>query len=227
MIDDILLEIQNYNYTFIDDNFKMTVLKIINNLLPSLNSDDINILHNLTLVLIDEISMRYHFDKINGYNQWIQNNGRDISSLCLTLIPYIGNSDDSNYNKIQNLKDIIYKSNSNSIPSNVLNIDRKEALTKYFPYSNFTLGLLNKNNDNIFNLYENKQHTIYDCIENNFISMLETIKITNGKLFINWINTIPISDYKTSDIYKYSSIDILKGNLEIVRMEEIVVPLAF
>jgi hypothetical protein len=209
MLNDILLEIENYNFIFIDDDFKMSVLKIITQLLPSLNSIDINILHNLTLVLIEEISIRYNFNKINGYRQWMQNNGRDVSSLCLTLLPYIGNSDDSNYNKIQDLKEIIYKSNSTNIPLDLLNIDRKEALNKYFPYSNFTLGLLNKNNNNIFDLYENKQHTIYDCIENNFISMLETIKITNGKLFINWINTLPIYNYKTSHIYKSSSVDII------------------
>ena len=44
MIDDILLEIENYNFIFINDNFKMDVLNIITKLLPSLNSNDINIL---------------------------------------------------------------------------------------------------------------------------------------------------------------------------------------
>ena len=105
MIDDLLKDIENYKFNFINDSFRMTVLKYIELLLPSLNSYDINILHNLTLVLIEEISIRYNY---SGNNQWTQNNGRDISSLCLTLIPYIGNSDDSNYGKIVNLKDIIY-----------------------------------------------------------------------------------------------------------------------
>lgn len=208
MIDDILLDIQNYNFNFINNNFKMIILKYIKQLLPSLNSNDINILHNLTLVLIEEISIRYNFNEVDGYSQWTQNNGRDIYSLCLTLIPYIGNSDDSNYNKITDLKDIIYKSDETKISSNILDVERKDALNKYFPYSNFTLGLLNKDSDSIFNLYENKQHTIYHCIEHNFISILETIKITNGKLYINWINTIPIIDYKQSNIYKKSNTEL-------------------
>ena len=207
MINDILNDIQNYNFNFVNDSFKMIVLKYIDILLPSLNSSDINILHNLTLVLIEEISIRYFNNTSINYNQWTQNNGRDISSLCLSLIPYIGNSDDSNYSTIQDLKDIIYKSNTTTIPNDILNMDRKEALTKYFPYSNFTLGLLNTDNS-IFNLYENNQHTIYDCIEYNFISMLETIKITNGKLYINWINTIPLVNYKSSNIYKKSLVEI-------------------
>ncbi len=214
MIDDLLKDIENYKFNFINDSFKMNVLKYIELLLPSLNSSDINILHNLTLVLIEEISVRYNY---SANNQWTQNNGRDISSLCLTLIPYIGNSDDSNYGKIINLKDIIYKSNTTTIPTDILNMERKEALNKYFPYSNFTLGLLNKDNNGIFNLYENKQHIIYDCIEYNFISMLETIKITNGKLYINWINTIPIHNYKSSNIYKKSSIEI-KEIIELLKI---------
>ena len=158
--------------------------------------------------MIEDISVRYNFSKINGYTQWTQNNGRDISSLVLTLIPYIG---DNNYDVIVKLTDIIYKSDTNTnIMTDILELDRDTAFKKHFPYSNFSIGLLNKKDTLLLDVNETNQHTIYSCIENNFISMLETIKITNGKLFINWINTIPISDYKTSEIYKYSSIDILK-----------------
>jgi hypothetical protein len=210
MINIIIEAIKNYNFKFVNEPFKMTVLKYLKQLLPSLNSNDIIILHTLTLVLIEEISIRYNF-KEQGYSQWTQNNGRDIVSLALTLIPYIGGSNDNNYDTIENLKDIIYKTDDDkTIPLSVLNMERTSALHKYFPYSNFTLGLLNNNDNNIFDLYENNQHTIYHCIENNFISMLETIKITNGKLYINWINTIPLHNYKSSHIYKISNKEIDK-----------------
>ena len=116
MINDLLLDIENYNFKFVNDGFKMTVLKYLKLLLQSLNSYDMNILHQLTLVLIEEISIRYNFNE-KGYYQWTQNNGRDIISLCLTLIPYIGDDNDDN---IQDLKDIIYKATDKSIPFSIL-----------------------------------------------------------------------------------------------------------
>ena len=209
MIDELIETIRNYKFKFINEPFKMEVLKYLQYLMPVLNIYDMNILHNLTLVLIEEISIRYHFSWDLGYTQWTKNNGRDITSLCLTLIPYIGGSNDNNYNIIENLKDIIFKSNSNininsNINSDIINMERKEAINRYFPYSNFTLGLLNKNNDSLYDLYEKNQHTIYHCIENNFVSMVETIKITNGKLYVNWINIIPTHNYKLTPFYKKS-----------------------
>jgi hypothetical protein len=63
---------------------------------------------------------------------------------------------------------------------------------------------MNNSNNNILELYKDGEHLIYHCIENNFISMLETIKITNGKLFVNWINIIPTHNYKISYIYRHS-----------------------
>jgi hypothetical protein len=206
MIDELINAIENYTFIFIDQQFKMDVLKYLKYLMPLLNSYDMNIIHYLTLVLIEEISIRYNFNKDIGYRQWTKNNGRDIASLSLTLIPYIGGPNDKNYDLIENLKDIIYKSSSNSetISTEILELNRKDALNKYFPYSNFTLGLLNQNKNIIYNLYEKNQHTIYHCIENNFLSMMETIKITNGKLFINWINVIPTHNYKNTFMYNTS-----------------------
>ena len=55
-------------------------------------------------------------------------------------------------------------------------------------YSNFVLGLItkeiNENEEIILDLEEsknNEEHLIYDIIHHNFISLLETIKITANK----------------------------------------------
>jgi hypothetical protein len=203
----LLIEtIDKYNMTpFINDNFKSDVENYLKKLLPQLNALDMNILLKLTLYMIFDISTKYNFPIELGHNQWTKNNGRDISSLSLSLIPYIG---DNSYDIITKLTDIIFKSDDININKSVLEINRNDALKKFFPFSNFTLGLLNENNDILLDLYKNNQHTIYDCIENNFYSMLETIKITNGKLYVNWLNVIPNANYKNSIIYK-NSIDEL------------------
>lgn len=205
MILELIHTIEMYQFIFITDSLKSEIKYYLTQLLPQLNPADMNIIVLLTLYIIEDISVRYHFG-VMGHKQWTKNNGRDISSLALTLIPYIG---DLSYDTIMNLTDIIYVGNEKTISSDLLEMDRLNAIKKYFPYSNFTLGLLNQNNDtSLLNLYETGQHTIYHCIEHNFISMLETIKITNGKLFVNWLNIIPMADYKTSALYRDSMVEL-------------------
>jgi len=240
MILELVQAVENYEYKFINDIFKSNVKKILNNLLPNLNNYDMNIILQLTLYMIEDISTKYNFPQELGFMHWLKNNGRDISSIALTLIPYIG---DNNYDRLTKLTDIIYSEDTNAITNKILELDRNTAIKKYFSYSNFSLGLLNnstealqerliekeqddededendedtedenkvkeeivKPEDNIvLDLYKTGQHSIYHCIENNFISMLETIKITNGKLFVNWLNIIPLVDYKKSYFYKTS-----------------------
>ena len=46
----------------------------------------------------------------------------------------------------------------------------------------------------------------------NLIAIIENLKIINGKLYVNWINIVPITEeeYKNSDIYINSKDFILK-----------------
>ena len=195
MLIEILEKIDNTN---IDYQLKMDILYYIKDLLPQLNLEDTNILHKLTINLIININERYN---IKNNKFWTKNNGQDISSLTLTLIPYIN---DLNFSQITKLTDIIYKGSEKVINKKLLKLDRNIVLKKHFPYSNFALGLLNEKDDIILDLYDNGEHIIYKCIENNFLSMLETIKITNGKLFVNWLNIYPLPNYKESNLYKQS-----------------------
>ncbi len=219
MIDDLILQVDDYlkKYAkFINKPFGSEVKQYIIKLMPRLNNYDINILYILTLYMIEDISVKYIFPQNDiGYKQWLKNDGRDIASLCLTLIPYIG---DNNYDIITKLTDIIYSSNEKTIESDITTLERSTAIKRYFPFSNFTLGLLNETN-NLLDLYKTGQHTIYHTIEMNFISMLETIKITNGKLYVNWINVIPLVNYKDSQFYK-TSMDEIKVIQDYIRRDD-------
>lgn len=209
MLDQVMQILLTNKYTFVD-NFKSTIKEYIQSLFPQLHYDDINILHELTSYLIEDISTKYNLSNSdpNAYLQWTQNNGRDIISLCLTLLPFINSTpDNDNYSKITKLSDIIYKGNGN-IPINLLEVDIKQTLKQHFPYSTFALGLLNNKDNQLCNLYPDINHIIYKIIHYNFLSILETIKITNGKLYINWINTVPVFDYKNTNFYKTSMNEI-------------------
>ena len=82
--------LKNYDYKFSNINFQMIVMTKISNIFISLNKEDINILTLLTSYLIEDIMVRYNMiNDSDSYNQFTQNSGRDIISLCLTLLPFI------------------------------------------------------------------------------------------------------------------------------------------
>ena len=206
MFNQLILILEKYNYKFVTDDFMASIKKYITNIFTLLNNNDNNILVLLTSYMIDDLIIRYNI-KIE---QFTQNNGRDIISLCFTLLPFIKDNDNKNqYHMIQNLKDIIYNSSCNSIPSSLLEKELKATINVFFPYSNISLGLLNNRDNNLLELYTNtNNHIIYTIIHNNFVSMLETIKITCGKLYVNWINTVPLYSYKSTPFYNTSRSEI-------------------
>ena len=145
---------------------------------------------------------------------WKENNCRNIKSAVLKILPFI---DDKNnfqlYKKINDLNQILIYVNVNEIPDDVNSLTMNESLKSYFPISNFTLGLLGsykKEKLKFFN--ENGERLILDIIHHNFISLLESIKICSSKLYINWINIIPIhiETLFDSEIYKKTIDDYKK-----------------
>lgn len=184
-------------------------------LFPNLKKDDYDILLSLSTYLITYISEKFHFTKeINYLNVWKENNYRNIKSAVLKILPFI---DDKNnfqlYKKINDLNQILIYVNVNEIPDDVNSLTMNESLKSYFPISNFTLGLLGsykKEKLKFFN--ENGERLILDIIHHNFISLLESIKICSSKLYINWINIIPIhlETLFDSEIYKKTIDDYKK-----------------
>ena len=136
------------------------------------------------------------------YLQWTQNKNRDIKGIILILIPYI---DDKKTTEMIDLNQFLYSKLTKNIPSDILTQDRNVILKTDFKFSNMAIGLLN-NTDDILNLFEedNKMKLIYKIIHHNYVGLLRTLEIMNGKYYINWINIVPIllEDYKESEIYK-------------------------
>jgi hypothetical protein len=202
-INDLINEIKNYNYIFVNKNLKINIRETVEELFPNLSNEDSNILYIFSLYLIEDISIRFNFTNEEKYiYQWLQNNKRDIKSIILMLLPYI-NDKNNNYKKITDLNQILCNIDDNKIPNYFLTIKRSEMLKNLFPFSNFSLGLMDNNNNDLLNLYENNEKLIYHNLHHNFVSILETLYIMNGKLYVNWINITPIShlEYKKSKIY--------------------------
>jgi hypothetical protein len=81
------------------------------------------------------------------------------------------------------------------------------------------IGLLKNTNNELFQ--NNGDKIIYKLIHHNFIALLKTISIINGKLYVNWINIVPItmSKLRYSDIYistmSYHMVNNTKRNYNI------------
>jgi hypothetical protein len=90
-------------------------------------------------------------------------------------------------------------------------------------YGNMGIGLIKPNTilkftkqDKLLNLYVDNEKLIYKVIHHNFIGLLQTLEITNGKTYINWVNISPLnlSNYRESGIYKAT-----KDKIEEIKVE--------
>ena len=112
-----LIDKNFYKYQFIDSTLEKNIKLTINNLFINLNNFDKNILFVLSKFLIDRISLNNNFVKNESYyNQWTQNNYRDIKSVVLMLLPYIDdNPIKKNFKNMKNLSQILFNSNDKKI----------------------------------------------------------------------------------------------------------------
>jgi len=167
-------------------------------------------------------------------HQFKQNNNRDIYAILNLLLPFIDDYGGtfSLHKEIYDLKDVSVKKVPNNKVINGFiksNMDPNDNITKN-PYLitnlqfnrnteniNYLLYLLegsrgkldihdenlqitHNNKYNYFFEYEFNKYDLY----NNFYLLLNTIDQISNKLYINWINIRPITDYKNSSLYKKS-----------------------
>jgi hypothetical protein len=199
------------DYKYITKTFLSQITEILKNLFKKLNSNDINILSIYTAYIIDHIFECYNFEKENiYYKHFLKNNGQDIKSLCLQLIPFVKNFNFSNLNQI------LYNDNKNNIDKDILKENINNVIKTKFKYSNFALGLIDENKDIILDIENNDYRLIENIIYENFVALKETITVTNGKLYVNWLNVFPLYDYEKSSLFKKSmnEIDNLSKNID-------------
>jgi hypothetical protein len=194
---------KNQEYVFINPTLSNNIKIAIQILFPNLNTQDYEVLFLFTENIIEKISNYNNFDKNNKdyYTQWTQNKYRDIKGIVLMLLPFI---DDINngilLNNMTDLNQFLYTHLKPNIP-NLSHENRTDVLKSDFKFSNMSIGLLNKTkNTNLLQLFEDdsKMKLIYKIIHHNYLGLLRTLQIMNGKYYQNWINIVPIL-YKNSD----------------------------
>ena len=191
---------------FITDTFKIQINDVIKTLFTKLNKIDLEYISMLTTKLIEHLAHCYGFkNEDKYYKQFLKNNGQDIKSLCLQLLPFVKSFDFDSLNKI------LFNENSEKIDKNIFKQNINDIINTKFKYSNFILGLINTDNDNSLKLVdEDGDDFIYNIMNFNYFALKETIMITNGKLYVNWLNVFPMNNYKKTDFYKKSMSEIEK-----------------
>lgn len=182
--------------TFVTSNFRNEIEnKCLNNIFPKLKATDKQILLNYLVNLINVIAYRFNFNtkRYSLYeSQFRQNNYRDVAALLFMILPFI-DDDESGENKkmLTSLDELYVKKKTN--------VDINEESPVYI-YSNFQYGRCIRTSDN--KLSEKPFNKEY--MDHNYYLLLETLQTVSNRLYVNWIDVIPVSllEYTQTQLYQ-------------------------
>ena len=219
-IKEIIENIRDDKLYFVNKKITLNITKSINELFPILNQNDIKNIEIFIVRLIDIISLKLGLNNIdNGREQWLINDNMDIKSLILIFLPFLDNiKDDGNvFKSLTSLKQILINNDGNILNREILDKPRTEVMKKEFYYSNFSINLAALNNsyynydDKIFN---GNADILLILMIGKFNTMIESIKFMANKLYVNWINVVPVSkeSYASEQMYQdtINKYDIVK-----------------
>lgn len=161
------------SYRFITESLKANINdNVINAMFPKLNTAHRNILLKYLLIIIDVLAQIYNFSGDNYVHQLTQNNYQDVKWLLTFLLPYL-NRDQS---EIEHLNDIY--------TSKLKSIDINKGTPKY-TYSNIQYGRCARG--------ETAEEVPFDedHVRHNFYLLIDTIKTSSHKLYVNWLDVLP------------------------------------
>lgn len=195
--------INNIDNKIENNEFKLQVKSTIKSLFINLNINDVNYLTILVTFIAQKIHKLFNFDYVNQYSK---NSSQDLKSIILLLLPYIDNQKNNVFKNMNDLNQLILTAD---FKDSDLDLEQSQVLTTHFKYTNIGIGLID--NDRKINLLdETYGKLIYKIIYYKFYSLLETLFIVNGKLYVNWLNVVPLSlnNYKSSHIYNQTMSEI-------------------
>ena len=131
------------------------------------------------------------------------NEYNDAASIILSLLPHINDKADTNI--IKSFDDMINKKTEKTT-----NIDINKESPKYI-YSNLQYNRCIRNEENIKEINFEE-----DFLKHNFLFLVNTIKNTSNKLYVNWIDIFPydIKTYQNTELYKNTLRWFTSGSIE-------------
>lgn len=181
---------------FVTSSFKSEIYEnVVLENFPKLNSTDKQILLDYIVNIINIMACTFVFDaNDNGSQNWRsnyeyqfkQNDYRDATALMLLLLPYIN---DTSKKSLTSFDDLYTKKNSK------YDINITEPI---YEYSNIQYNRCIRKLGDITERPFRK-----DYLDHNYLLLLNTIRSTSNKLYINWYDVIPYSlfTFKSSKLY--------------------------
>jgi hypothetical protein len=212
-------------YYFITSDFKDDIKnQVINNEYKNLNKFEQNILFEYLIDIIDLIAIKFNFDtsaesKNTYIYQFKQNNYQDIKGLLNLLLPFI--KDGADKSEIRSLNDL-YINKQNNLPVDINKTEPKYKFTNIQygrctrhvskPMSKPMSEPMEKNNSKEIEF--NIKH-----LEDNYKLLKETIHQISNKLYVNWVDILPMPNdkeyYQQTILYKNTDININNNGLYI------------
>ena len=194
---------------FLTSDNKLYINKIIKTILENLNNTECLLVLDVYYDLLNYIYDKLLISDANSFfEQLKRNNNREIIAVLYLLFPYI--DDSNNYEKFKLISKL----------SDITLLKNKDTYT--ICNFQFSRGYLDK--DDKYNQYE---FSIND-IKINFELLKQSINRIRTKLYINWVNVVPIllEEYHKSNIYLkskdyYHTNDTSKHNENALPISEI------
>jgi hypothetical protein len=180
--------------------------KLVKHVFPLIQKEEQYFINRILTYVIDIISFKFNFninsskDKEKYIKQWTQNKNRDIKACLNLILPFIDDKDDyAKHKTIKSLMEILYNGKT----------DNKVQYTKNTKgICNMGIDLISYDNTDTHMLYLHIQKFNLTLIQNvilgNFNRLIFTINNVCTKLYINWVNIIPLNEktYKKTKLYK-------------------------
>lgn len=196
-----ILSMNNYNWIIIGDvKYQFLKNELINRFFPVLAIDDKNLLLKGLVLIINFIFIKFgfHYEDIDEnilWEQLKQNDLLDFRAILLLMLPFINdNETDDKKRKLKKLEDLY------------LEMDEKGQ----YVYSNSQYNRCIRYNDG-----EDINYLKRPFLKEYFLQHLElllmSIETVSNKLYVNWVDVIPIkmNKYKETHLYENTIVKII------------------
>jgi hypothetical protein len=168
---------------FLNESLEREIYEnVINKTFPAMYDQDKNILQKYLIATLDVISSLYRFNNEKHKYQIRQNNYQDLKWILQFLLPFI--SDTNNNSKTITKLNEIYVTKVTDVDIN------KDS--PIYRYSNLQYGRC-KRGEYAEEIEFSEQH-----IEHNFRLLIDSLLQSSNKLYVNWIDVLPVTDEYTS-----------------------------
>jgi hypothetical protein len=177
---------------------------------PRLNKNDQDLLLQGVVRVINWICLKYGFGTEKSpsllWDQLVQNNLQDLRAILASLLPYINNdTDEKKKQELTELRDLYLKKNQNG-----------DYVYTNCQYDRCVRTMRNGQTEVTYRPY------LSDYFCHNNLLLLSSIEASANKLFVNWIDVLPIrmDRYRSTSLYNHTLIkfqtDYTKENFKLI-----------